>query len=68
LIEDDAQESGMDYGYGGFIGFIILVLDIWALVRILQSGASTGVKVLWIVIILFLPVLGFLLWLLVGPK
>lgn len=58
----------MGYGYGGFIGFIILVLDIWALVRILQSGASTGVKVLWIVIILFLPLLGFLLWLLVGPK
>lgn len=58
----------MGYGYGGIIGFIILVLDIWALVRILQSGASTGVKVLWIVIILFLPLLGFLLWLLVGPK
>lgn len=58
----------MGYGYGGIIGFIILVLDIWALVRVLQSGASTGVKVLWIVIILFLPLLGLLLWFLVGPK
>jgi len=53
---------------GGLFGLIILVLDIWALVKIIQSSADTGTKVLWIVLIIFLPVLGFILWLLLGPK
>ncbi|MEQ8859953.1 MAG: PLDc N-terminal domain-containing protein [Pseudomonadales bacterium] len=53
---------------GGLFGLIILVLDIWAIVKTVQSPAGTGAKVLWIVIILLLPVLGLLLWLLLGPK
>jgi hypothetical protein len=53
---------------GGLLGLIILVLDVWAIVRIVGTGASTGSKVLWIVLILVLPVLGLLLWYLFGPK
>ena len=53
---------------GGLLGLIILVLDIWAIVRTLQSGASTGSKVLWVVVILVLPLIGLLLWLLLGPR
>ena len=53
---------------GGILGLIILVLDIWAIVKILGSGAGTGAKVLWVVVILLLPVLGLLIWLLFGPK
>lgn len=53
---------------GGLFGLIILVLDVWALVKIIQSSADTGRKVLWIVLIIFLPVLGFILWFLLGPK
>jgi hypothetical protein len=53
---------------GGFFGLIILILDIWAVVKTVQSDASTGVKVLWVVVILVLPVAGFILWLLFGPK
>lgn len=53
---------------GGLLGLIILILDVWAIIRILGSGASTGAKVLWIVIILLLPVLGLILWLLFGPR
>jgi Phospholipase_D-nuclease N-terminal len=53
---------------GGLFGLIVLVADIWAIVKTIQSGASTGAKVLWIVLILILPVLGFLLWLIAGPK
>lgn len=52
----------------GLLGLVILVLDIWAIVRTVQSGASTGSKVLWIVLILLLPVIGLLLWLLLGPR
>jgi hypothetical protein len=53
---------------GGLFGLIILILNVWALVKVVQSGATTGVKVLWIVLIVILPVLGFILWLLFGPK
>lgn len=57
----------MGFG-GGLIGLLILIADIYAIVKTLQSGASTGAKVLWVVLILVLPVLGFLLWLIAGPK
>lgn len=53
---------------GGFFGLVILVLDVWAIVRIVGSGASTGSQVLWIVVILLLPVLGLILWAIFGPK
>jgi hypothetical protein len=53
---------------GGLFGLLILVLDIWAIVKILQGSASTGSKVLWIVVILILPLIGLLLWFLLGRK
>lgn len=55
----------MEYG---IFGLLILILDIWAIVSIAQSSASTGTKVLWIVLVLLLPVLGLILWLLLGPR
>ncbi|WP_419902375.1 PLDc N-terminal domain-containing protein [Kiloniella sp.] len=53
---------------GGIFGLLILIADIWAIVKIFQSHASTGSKVLWIVIILLLPIIGLILWYLMGPK
>jgi len=53
---------------GGLWGLIVLVADVWALVNILQSGADTGTKVLWTVLVIFLPVVGFILWYFIGPK
>jgi hypothetical protein len=53
---------------GGILGLIILILDIWAIVKIFQSSASTGVKVLWTLLIILLPILGLIIWLLLGPK
>lgn len=58
----------MGFEYGGIIGLIILALDIWAILRVIQSGVSTGAKVIWILVILILPVLGLIIWLLAGPK
>lgn len=52
----------------GFGGLIILALDIWAIVSVVNSGASTGSKVLWVLLIVFLPILGFLIWLIAGPR
>ena len=53
---------------GGIFGFLLLILDVWAIVRTLDSRASTGAKVFWVVVILLLPVLGLILWLFLGPK
>lgn len=58
----------MEIQVGGLFGLIILIADVWAIVRIVQSGATTGAKVFWIVLILLLPVLGLLIWLIAGPK
>ena len=58
----------MGFEFGGIIGLIILALDIWAIVKIVQSSASTSAKVIWLLIILILPVIGLILWLLAGPK
>lgn len=35
----------MELHIGGLFGLIILIADVWAIVRIVQSGASTGAKV-----------------------
>jgi hypothetical protein len=52
----------------GFWGLIVLAADIWAIVNILQSGTSTGKKVLWTLLVILLPVLGFIIWFFAGPK
>ena len=54
--------------YQGLGGLIVLVADVWAIVNIFQSGADTGKKVLWTVLVIILPVLGFILWFFLGPK
>lgn len=53
---------------GGLIGLLILIADVYAIVKTVQSPAGTGAKVIWIVLIIVFPVLGFLLWLLFGPS
>jgi Phospholipase_D-nuclease N-terminal len=63
---DDTELETMDFGYG-IGGIIVLILDIWALINILQSGASNGAKLLWILLIFLLPLIGFIIWLLAGP-
>jgi len=58
----------MSIQISGFLGLIIFVLDIWAIIRVIQSPASTGAKVLWTVLILLMPVLGLVLWFFLGPR
>ncbi|OWU85535.1 hypothetical protein ATO6_00910 [Oceanicola sp. 22II-s10i] len=52
----------------GLGGLIILALDIWAIVSIIGSNTTTGKKVLWTLLVLILPVLGFIIWLIAGPR
>jgi uncharacterized membrane protein len=52
----------------GILGLLIVIGDVWAIVNIAQSTASTARKFLWIVLVLLLPFLGLVLWLLLGPR
>ena len=49
-------------------GFILLVLNVWAFVSIVSSSRSTGRKVIWCLLVLILPLLGFIIWLFFGPR
>ncbi len=53
---------------GGILGLIVLVLDIIAIVEVLKSSMDTGKKALWIILILVLPVVGMVLYFLIGKK
>jgi len=53
---------------GGILGLLILIADIWAIVNVIGSAASTGSKVLWVLLILILPVVGLIIWLVAGPR
>ncbi|MBI4410844.1 MAG: PLDc N-terminal domain-containing protein [Gemmatimonadetes bacterium] len=50
------------------LGILVLVLDAWAILSILGSRASALAKLLWILAIVVFPVVGFLAWLLLGPR
>lgn len=52
----------------GLLVFIILVAaNIYAVLQIAESPADYGRKTTWIGVVIVLPVLGFILWYLMGP-
>ena len=54
--------------YAGLGGLIVLALNIWAIISIFSSASSTGAKVLWTLLVLVLPIIGFIIWLIAGPR
>ncbi|MEX0879720.1 MAG: PLDc N-terminal domain-containing protein [Thermoanaerobaculia bacterium] len=54
------------YGYP-LLWLLVTVLDIIAIVSILKSSADSGAKLLWIVLVILLPVIGMVLYFLMGP-
>ena len=48
------------------LGAVILILDIFAIVSVLLGRTSVMRKLLWISIILLLPVIGMVLYFLIG--
>lgn len=50
------------------LGLLILIADIYGIVQIVQSRAKDMKKVLWIVLIILLPIIGLILWYVMGPK
>jgi len=53
---------------GGILGLIWLIVVIWAIIQTAQSRAPALQKAIWIVLLLVLPVIGFILWFLLGPR
>jgi len=53
---------------GGILGLLILVLDIIAILDVLKSSMDSGKKALWVILILILPVVGMVLYFLIGKK
>ncbi|OLF52486.1 PLDc N-terminal domain-containing protein [Pseudomonas chlororaphis] len=54
--------------FNSLVGLIILALDIWAIINVLKSSAETGMKILWVLLIILLPVLGLIIWAIAGPR
>ena len=48
------------------IGLVVLVLDVVAIVDCLKRPMETGKKALWIILILVLPLVGMILYFLLG--
>ncbi|RLJ51962.1 phospholipase D-like protein [Litoreibacter meonggei] len=55
-------------GLNPLFALIIFALDIWAIASIFNSKVETAQKALWIALVLFLPIIGFLIWYFAGPK
>lgn len=56
----------MTFNTYSILGIIHLILFIWALIQILGSGMSVLSKILWIAIVFLFPVIGLIVYLLVG--
>jgi hypothetical protein len=52
----------------GILGFILLILDLWAIISTISSNETVGKKVMWTLLILILPLIGFIFWAVMGPK
>jgi len=50
----------------GLIGLIIFILDIIALISVLGGRGSAGHKLLWTLLILILPLIGLILYYVLG--
>ena len=52
--------------FGGILGLVIFVLDVIAIIDCAKRSMDTSRKVLWIVLIILLPIIGLILYFLLG--
>lgn len=55
-------------GSWSIFGIIVFIADVWAIASVLNSNAERRSKIVWTLIIAILPVVGLILWYLMGPK
>jgi hypothetical protein len=66
LLRSRHRRKGLEM-YIDLVGLLTLLLVIWALIGILQSGAQPLEKLIWVIVIILLPILGFVVWYVMGP-
>ncbi len=54
--------------YLGLWVLLALSLNMWALLSVLDAEASLTGKALWAIVLLVLPGLGFVAWVIAGPR
>ncbi len=52
----------------GIIGLIVLIVNIIVTVQIVQGQDDVGKKALWIILVWILPIIGLVLYFLLGKK
>jgi hypothetical protein len=50
------------------LAVILLLLELWAINIVLRSTSGWETKGLWLVILIFVPLLGLIAWAMFGPK
>ncbi len=50
------------------ISFIILACSLYAILQVVTSAETTVNKTVWTLLILVLPFLGFIIWVVAGPR
>ncbi|HVT90568.1 MAG TPA: PLD nuclease N-terminal domain-containing protein [Tepidisphaeraceae bacterium] len=58
--------SWKEQDMAGLAGLLVLVLDIYALYLVLTGPGENGKKLLWVLLIVFFPLLGAILYFLLG--
>ena len=51
----------------GIFGLLVLIADIYAIVKIVQSRTQPGPKIIWILVVLVFPLVGVVVWFFAGP-
>lgn len=54
-------------GTHSIFGLLILLADVFAILKIAHSSATTEKKALWILLVLILPLIGLIAWFFAGP-
>lgn len=47
---------------------LLVLAELWAINCVLRSASRAETKMLWVVVIVFVPLLGMILWAITGPK
>lgn len=47
---------------------VLLLVELWAINRVRKAEGKSTNKLLWIVVIVFVPLIGVVAWALAGPK
>lgn len=54
-------------GFAGIAGFLVFVAAIYAIIQIVKSNAEGSKKILWVLLVAFLPPIGIIAWYIAGP-